>query len=391
VRRIFEEYATGISPQAIAKRFNHEKIPGPSGREWRDTTIRGQVDRGTGILNNPLYVGRLDFNRTGYGKNPRTGKRVATINKPEDHERNEVPALRIIDDDLWHRVKARQQEARTEMGKDTPGNALNGAHRRKFLLSELLVCGECGGGYTIIGKDRYGCATRRAKGTCNNAKTITRQKIEARVLGGLKDKLMAPELIAEFVRAFQEEMNAAAKATVSQSDELRREAEGIVRKIAGIMKAIEDGMYTPALKERMQELEQRKTEIEGLLADAGSPPVLRLHPNAAEIYRRKVAELELALNDDSIKAEAGEIIRSLIDRIVLTPAAAAPGGLDAQLHGDLVAVLELSSENPDKQKLPGLGGPGSQLSVVAGERNHLDLLLCARALPRSPGRSRPAG
>jgi hypothetical protein len=95
--------------------------------------------------------------------------------------------------------------------------------------------------------------------------------------------------------------------------------------------------------------------------------VIRLHPNAAEIYRRKVAELELALNDDAVKAEAGEIIRSLIDRIVLTPAAEAPDGLDAQLHGDLAAVLALSAANPDKQKLPALGAAGSQLSVVAVE------------------------
>jgi site-specific DNA recombinase len=88
------------------------------------------------------------------------------------------------------------------------------------------------GAYTIMGKDRYGCATRRAKGTCGNAKTITRQKIESRVLGGLKGKLMAPELVAEFVRAFQEEMNAAARETASRGDELRREVEGIVRKLA---------------------------------------------------------------------------------------------------------------------------------------------------------------
>ncbi|HZB92749.1 MAG TPA: hypothetical protein VE397_14985, partial [Stellaceae bacterium] len=47
---------------------------------------------------------------------------------------------------------------RFEVGRNEQGNALNRAHRRKFLLSELLVCGECGGGYTIIGKDRYGCA-----------------------------------------------------------------------------------------------------------------------------------------------------------------------------------------------------------------------------------------
>ena len=86
--------------------------------------------------------------------------------------------------------------------------------------------------------------------------------------------------------------------------------------------------------------------------------------NAAEIYRRKVADLELALNDDSIKAEAGDLLRSLIDRVVLTPAADAPDGIDAQLHGDLAAVLALS--DPEKQKLPAVGTVGSQLSVDAG-------------------------
>jgi DNA invertase Pin-like site-specific DNA recombinase len=364
VRRIFQDYAAGISPRTIAMHLNDEGVPGPSGREWRDTTIRGQVDRGTGLLNNTLYIGRLEWNRTAYVKNPRTGKKVARVNKPEAREIAEVPELRIIDDALWERVKARQREARIEMGKDGAGNALNQAHRRKFLLSELLVCGECGGRYTVVGKDRYGCATRRAKGTCSNDKTITRQRIEARVLGGLRDKLMAPELVAEFVRAFQEEINAAAEAAASRAEQLKREAEAIERKIASIVTAIEDGMYTPALKDRMKALEARKAEIEATLASARAPSVVRLHPNAAEIYRRKVAELELALNDNSIKAEAGEILRSLIDKVVLTPAADALDGIDAQLHGDLAAVLALS--DPEKQKLPAVGVVGSQLSVVAG-------------------------
>src|SRR5690242_7696322 len=158
--------------------------------------------------------------------------------------------------------KPRQKEARIEMGKDEGGNTLNRLHRRKFLLSELLVCGQCGGRYTVVGKDRYGCATRRAKGTCSNDKTITRQRIETRVLGGLRDKLMAPELVAEFIRAYQEEINAAAKTAASRGTELKREAEAVERKIAGILTAIEDGMYTPALKERMKTLETRKAEIQ---------------------------------------------------------------------------------------------------------------------------------
>ena len=121
----------------------------------------------------------------------------------------------------------------------------------------------------------------------------------------------------------------------------------------------------------MKALEKRKTEIEGILADADTPPVIRIHPNMAEVYCLKVAELEVALNDDSIKAEAGEILRSLIDRVVLTPAIDAPDGIEAQLHGDLVAILTLSSNDGCKQKLPADGVAGSLLSVVAGARNHL--------------------
>jgi hypothetical protein len=169
----------------------------------------------------------------------------------------------------------------------------------------------------------------RARGTCSNDKAITRQRIEARVLGGLKDKLMAPELVAEFVRAFQEEINAAARTAAARCEELKREAEVVERKIAGIMTAIEDGTYTPALKDRVKVLEGRKAEIEAIMASAEPPSVVQLHPNAAEIYRRKVANLELALNDDSIKTEAGEVLRSLIDRVVLTPATDAPDGIEA--------------------------------------------------------------
>src|SRR6266404_2104218 len=311
LRRIFGEYAAGSSPRTIAKRLNGEGVPGPGGRQWGDTTIRGQVDRGTGLLNNTVYVGRLEWNRTAYVKNPRTGKKVARVNNQAAREVVAIPELRIVDDDLWRQVKARQKEARIEMGKNESGNGLNRIHRRKFLLSELLVCGQCGRRYTVVGKDRYGCATRRAKGTCDNLHTITRQRIETRVLGGLKHKLMAPELIAEFIRAYQAEINGAAKAAAARGGELKREAEGVARKIAGIMAAIEDGMYTPVLKERMKALEGRKAEIEGLLADAGAPSVIRIHPNMAEVYRLKVAELEIALNDDSIKAEAGDILRTL--------------------------------------------------------------------------------
>ena len=168
VRRIFELFAAGVSPREIAKRLNAEQVPGPDGRPWGDTTIRGQADRGTGILNNALYVGRLEWNRCSYVKDPRTGKKVARPNPRERWEIVPVPELRIVSDELWDAVKARQVEVRIVMSRDADGNALNRAHRRKYLLSGLLECGVCGGGYTIIDAANYGCATHRSKGTCSN-------------------------------------------------------------------------------------------------------------------------------------------------------------------------------------------------------------------------------
>jgi hypothetical protein len=59
-----------------------------------------------------------------------------------------------------------------------------------------------------MAKDRYGCAAHRQKGTCANDRTILRQEIETRVLSGLKERLLAPELFQEFVKRYQEEVTA---------------------------------------------------------------------------------------------------------------------------------------------------------------------------------------
>ena len=49
IRRIFRDYAAGLSPKALAKELNAECCPGPGGDP---NTIHGNPARGTGILNN---------------------------------------------------------------------------------------------------------------------------------------------------------------------------------------------------------------------------------------------------------------------------------------------------------------------------------------------------
>jgi hypothetical protein len=219
-------FAAGASPRNIARQLNSERMPGPHGREWRDTTIRGQQNRGTGILNNSLYAGRLEWDRCAYVKDPRTGKRVARPNPRAQWEIVPVPDLRIVSDGLWAAVKARQAEVRIVMSRSAHGNALNGAHRRKYLLSGLLECGVCGGGFTIVDAHHYGCATARSKGTCSMHHRIRRTELERRVLDGLKHRLLAPELVEEFARAFHEEVNCLAAEHMGRRAEDEARLEG---------------------------------------------------------------------------------------------------------------------------------------------------------------------
>lgn len=80
VERIFRDFAAGRSPKEIVKTLNREGVPGPSGRKWNPSTLQGNRERGTGILNNELYIGKMIWNRMRYVKNPDTGKRVSRLN-----------------------------------------------------------------------------------------------------------------------------------------------------------------------------------------------------------------------------------------------------------------------------------------------------------------------
>jgi hypothetical protein len=80
VRRIFTDYDSGLSAQSIAAARNAEGVAPPhsSGTGsgcWGSSTLQGNWRRGTGILNNELYVRARVWNRQSFVKDPDTGKR----------------------------------------------------------------------------------------------------------------------------------------------------------------------------------------------------------------------------------------------------------------------------------------------------------------------------
>lgn len=179
VQRIFRAFAEGQSPKAIARALNAEGIPGPRGMLWRDTAIRGHRTRGTGILNNELYLGRIIWNRLRYVKDPSTGKRVSRPNDPKDWISKDVPALRLINDATWEAVKRRQSELdATPAVQCIKASRFWERRRPDHLLTGLVHCDCCGGPFAAVGRDYLACSAARKLGTCASRKSIRRSVLE---------------------------------------------------------------------------------------------------------------------------------------------------------------------------------------------------------------------
>ena len=110
--------------------LNAEGVPAPRSRTpqqpgtWTPSTIHGHARRGTGILNNELYVGRRIWNRQRYEKHPDTGRRLARLNPQDARVINEVSELRIVDDDVCaeHRSRASGRQTRAaDHGRESSG------------------------------------------------------------------------------------------------------------------------------------------------------------------------------------------------------------------------------------------------------------------------------
>jgi hypothetical protein len=172
--------------------------------------------------------------------------------------------------------------------------------------------------------------------------------------------MMAPDLIDVFVGEFNTEMRNLAASAERETVAAKRTLSDIERKLAAIVRAIEDGAYNHTLKARLTALEHEKVQAEARLRAGKSAPVLRLHTNLPELYRKKIGRLAEALNVSETATEAAEIMRGLIDRIVLTPV---DGELRAELHGDLAVLARFAQEEGLKSD----GNP-ARLSVVAGVR-----------------------
>lgn len=346
VRRIFAEYAEGRSARQIAEDLNVAGIAPPSGEFWQINTILGSRTRNDGILRNYLYKGQLVIGRTQKLIDPRTRKTRIRPRPREEWSFNDVPHLRIIDDATWDAV----QDQLAKFGAKPPHEA----RRPAKLLSKLARCGQCDNSFTIVRKERWGCRGFRQGGpaVCANNRTIDNEDFERRVINGLTEQLLDPEMVSAFVREYHEDYTRRAADLAARDGHLRTAVDEAEERIARLVDAIADGGgHFAEIRTALQRATEERDGLRAELADLECLPVVALHPQIAKRYREMVRNLAAAMKSPEALKIAAPELRALIDTIIMTPSIRG-NGLDIQIVGRLANMLAIANGKPTEQNAP---------------------------------------
>ncbi len=350
VRWIFERHADGWTAFKIAHELNAKGVPAPGAtwnrkqrkcNGWSRSAIYGDQKRGFGILLNPLYRGQIVWNRTRRLIHPGTKARKHMPRPESEWIVTEAPELRIVPDELWRRVQARLAETRNKSDAIREGIARSG-RAPGYLFSGLMTC-VCGGKYTIVGSQSYGCAVHKERGdhVCPNKMRVQRHALEARLLEGIKTDLFKPEYLERFKRATARMLAEARKERRPDEKAARAKLASVEQEIENIKAAIKAGIITPTTKGMLEEAEaERERLLEALDVDLrGLDKIGEFLPRAAERYRQLVENLgEVTLRD---VARARAQIRQLVGgEIRLVPEGHA---LYAEMRGNYAGLLKLAN------------------------------------------------
>lgn len=254
VRLMFEQYARGESPRQIAETANHQGWRGKNGALWKASTVLR-------LLKNPVYYGALRWNYAN----------AEQRQNPPDHwlvEEKTHPA--IVDEACFLRVQKRMT-ARSSRHPRSLGSC--------FLFSGLLFCSRCGAdmrGKTTRTKRTgarpyihhyYWCKNKLA-GACS-APAIREDRLEQAIVKELlhypvEAKLAATEAMT-VLRSREADVD---PDLIEQKRQQKRErweqayAEGL--------------LSLPALREKLQEIEQTKPNTNRVSLSPAPRPLLPL-------------------------------------------------------------------------------------------------------------------
>jgi len=288
VRWIFERYASGHSAGGIAHELNRLGVPSPRGSTWAKSAVYGSPIKGSGVLNNTLYVGRYVWNRSQWVKDPDTGRRQRVERPRAEWQEMDCPELRIVPESVWRAVRGRMDEGRDEFGRK------RGQRPASTLLGGLMRCPYCGGAVVAINGLQYGCGVAKDRGpTVCRGWSIRRDLAERRLLSLVRDDLLSPQAAMAFEAAFREMIQAEAEQDQESPVRAQQRLAALEQEIGRLVNGIAAVGASPALTARLRAAEAEAAELRRAKGEA-----VDLEFSAAEvraIFHRALMDLEGSL------------------------------------------------------------------------------------------------
>ncbi|ENZ9420625.1 recombinase family protein [Clostridioides difficile] len=244
VKIIFDRYIKGYSYSKIIDELNDLGYKTKRGNKFGKNSLHG-------ILNNEKYTGVYVFNKT--QRKGVDGKRNGHEQKSEDEiikVEGGIPV--IIDKEVFEQAQEMIQKR-----KKTPG-----AHKATttYLLTGLIKCGECG--HAFQGhkrKDSYGNEYVSYRCGCRKQK---RDYLEEFILQELEKNILNDEAIPALSKALNEKLNYKNESNAELLKNLDQKLEKVNKEISNILNAIMNGIVSSMLKDKLDELEQVKLNLD---------------------------------------------------------------------------------------------------------------------------------
>ena len=236
VKEIFQMYADGMSASKIITYCNEQGYKTAKGADFNKNSLRT-------ILQNDMYTGVY---------------RCMDVVIPDG-----VPA--IIDKDTFEKAQTKR--------KRTAKSTARAKAKVDYLLTTKLFCGHCGSpmigesGTSKSGKTYhyYKCAGRKNDKNGCTKKAEKKDWIEEVVTRYTANKVLTDENI-DLIATRAIEIIEKEAADTSYLTGLQNELKEVDKKIGNLMNAIEQGIFTASTKDRLEELEAIKKDVEGQIA-----------------------------------------------------------------------------------------------------------------------------
>lgn len=229
IKKIFEMYANGERNKDIVNYLNSHGYKTANGNEFRNQTLHK-------ILSFNRYTGHYFYGDV------------------EIHDENQ----RIISDELFNKVQS----------KLTSNRKLGGCVKAKeqYILTPKLYCGYCknlmygesGHNNHNVVYNYYKCKTKKKGGNCEK-KTVRKHVVEDAAIESIVRNCFNNDFLQAIVNILSE--NAQSKPS-GKITSLKAQIENTNKKIANLLNALENGIFSDSTQKRLSELEQVKKQLE---------------------------------------------------------------------------------------------------------------------------------